>query len=75
MIYKGNKETLRAREDVLARLYRCLRITNEDEPLKDQSLQLFEQIKAALIEATREIYEKQIKEARKEEARATDEKD
>ena len=74
MIYKENKEILRAREDVLARLYQCLRIADESEPLKDESLNLYRKIKIALIYATREIYEKQIEEARKEEARATDKK-
>jgi len=59
-----NTKCTRARDEVIAALYRCLRIANDDEPLRDESLQLFEEIKAALIEATRQIYEPKIKEAR-----------
>lgn len=75
MIYKQNKEIIRARDDVLARLYQCLRIADESEPLRDDSLKLYREIELALIDATREIYEQRIEEAREEEARATDEED
>lgn len=75
MIYRENRQILRARDDVLARLYRCLRIADESEPLKDESLQLYQEIEIALIDATKEIYEKRIEEAREEEARATDKED
>jgi len=75
MIYRENRQILRARDDVLARLYRCLRIADESEPLKDESLKLYQEIEIALIDATREIYEKRIEEAREKEARATDKED
>lgn len=75
MIYKQNKEIIRARDDVLARLYQCLRIADKSEPLRDDSLKLYQEIELALIDATREIYEQRIEEAREEEARATDEED
>lgn len=75
MIYNENSEILRARDDVLARLYRCLRIADEREPLKDDSLKLYREIELALINATREIYEQRIEEARQEESRTTDKED
>lgn len=75
MIYRENRQILRARDDVLAGLYRCLRIADKSEPLKDESLQLYQEVEIALIDATREIYEKRIERAREEEARATDKED
>lgn len=75
MIYNENSEILRARDDVLARLYRCLRIADKNEPLKDDSLKLYREIELALINATREIYEPRIEEARQEESGTTDKED
>ena len=70
-----NRNLLRGREDVLSQLYQTLRIADEDEELKDEALKLYKEIEAALIEATREIYEPQIAEARKEESRTKDKED
>jgi len=70
-----NRNLLRGREDVLSQLYQTLRIADEDEELKDEALKLYREIEAALIEATREIYEPRIEEARKEENRAKDKED
>jgi|DEB0MinimDraft_4_1074332.scaffolds.fasta_scaffold00437_9 hypothetical protein len=70
-----NRNLLRGREDVLSQLYQTLRIADEDEELKDEALKLYKEIEAALIEATREIYEPRIAEARKEENRAKDKED
>lgn len=67
-----NRNLLRGREDVLSQLYQTLRIADEDEELKDEALKLYKEIEAALIEATREIYEPRIAEARKKEDRAKD---
>ena len=55
MIDSNNTATY-AREILLARIYKQLRVDDETEPLQNEALQLYNQITLALIEATRAIY-------------------
>ena len=55
MIDSNNTATY-AREILLARIYKQLRVDVETEPLQNEALQLYNQITLALIEATRAIY-------------------
>lgn len=69
---------LNARTWLFARLYKQLRIEDEENELREEAFALYCEVTKNLIEATREIYEKDIKENRaKEEAnrRKTVEKD
>jgi glycine cleavage system protein P-like pyridoxal-binding family len=69
---------LNARTLLFARLYKQLRIEDEENELKEESFALYCEVTKNLIEAIKEIYEKDIEENRaKEKAnrRKTVEKD
>ena len=49
--------TFNARDVLLARIYKQLRIADQDEPLRDEALKLYNQITLALIGVTERIYD------------------
>jgi len=50
--------TINARDELIAKLYTKLRLDNENEPLRDETLRLYNQITLELIEVTEKIYGK-----------------
>ena len=50
--------TINARDELIAKLYQKLRLDNENEPLRDETLRLYNQITLELIEVTEKIYGK-----------------
>ena len=50
--------TINARDQLIAKLYTKLRLDNENEPLRDETLRLYNQITLELIEVTEKIYGK-----------------
>jgi hypothetical protein len=66
---------LNARDQLIARLYKQLRVEDETNPLQGESLKLYNEIKLALIGVTENVYKEKIEELRKqEESRKTVEK-
>lgn len=49
--------TFNARDVLLARIYKELRLADKDEPLRNESLKLYNQITLALIGVTERIYD------------------
>lgn len=58
---------LNARALLFARLYKQLRLDEEENELRQETLLLYNEVTKNLIQATKEIYEKDIKENRSEE--------
>jgi hypothetical protein len=50
--------TINARDELIAKLYQKLRLDDENEPLRDETLRLYNQITLELIEVTEKIYGK-----------------
>jgi len=50
--------TINARDELIAKLYKKLRLDDENEPLRDETLRLYNQITLELIEVTEKIYGK-----------------
>lgn len=68
--------SIRARDKLIAQLYQHLRIDQKDNPLRNDSRLLFEEIERALIEATKGIYAKdQQSKSDAEASRTKDKKD
>ena len=68
---------LNARDQLIARIYKELRIEDETNPLKGESLKLYNEIKKALIGVTENVYKEEIEELKRkqEESRETVKKD
>ena len=68
---------LNARDQLIARIYKELRIEDETNPLKGESLKLYNEIKKALIGVTENVYKEEIEELKRkqEESRKTVKKD
>ena len=68
---------LNARDRLIARIYKELRIEDEANPLKGESLKLYNEIKKALIGVTENVYKEEIEELKRkqEESRKTVKKD
>ena len=68
---------LNARDRLIARIYKELRIEDEANPLKGESLKLYNEIKKALIGVTENVYKEEIEELKRkqEESRKTIKKD
>ena len=58
-------EQLNARDRLLARLYKELRVEDESNELRQESLDLYNEIKKSLIETIRVIYESDIEEQKR----------
>jgi hypothetical protein len=68
---------LNARDQLIARLYKQLRVEDETNPLQGESLKLYNEIKLALIGVTENVYKEKLEEFKRkqEESRKTVEKD
>ena len=68
---------LNARDQLIARLYKQLRVEDETNPLQGESLKLYNEIKRALIGVTENVYKEKIEQLnrKQEEGRKTVEKD
>ena len=68
---------LNARDQLIARIYKELRIEDEANPLKGESLKLYNEIKKALIGVTENVYKEEIEELKRkqEESRKAVKKD
>ena len=68
---------LNARDRLIARIYKELRIEDEANPLKGESLKLYNEIKKALIGVTENVYKEEIEELKRkqEESRKAVKKD
>jgi len=58
-------EQLNARDHLLARLYKELRVEDESNELRQESLDLYNEVKKSLIETIRVIYENDIEEQKR----------
>ena len=53
---------LNARDRLIARLYKQLRVEDETNPLQGESLKLYNEIKLALIGVTENVYKEKLEE-------------
>jgi len=73
-----DNQQLNARDQLLARLYKELRVEDQNNPLQAESLELYNEIQKTLIGVIRNVYQEQIEEFKRkqeEASRKTVEKD
>jgi len=73
-----DNQQLNARDQLLARLYKELRVEDQNNPLQAESLELYNEVQKSLIGVVKNAYQEQIEEFKrkqKEAARKTVKKD
>jgi len=64
-------QQLNARDQLLARLYKELRVEDQNNPLKAESLELYNEIQKTLIGVIRNVYQEQIEEFKRKQEEAS----
>ena len=72
-----DNQQLNARDQLLARLYKELRVEDQNNPLQAESLELYNEVQKTLIGVVKNVYQEQIEEFKRkqEAARKTVKKD
>jgi uncharacterized protein len=66
-----DNQQLNARDQLLARLYKELRVEDQNNPLQAESLELYNEIQKTLIGVIRNVYQEQIEEFKRKQEEAS----
>jgi uncharacterized protein len=65
-----DNQQLNARDQLLARLYKELRVEDQNNPLQAESLELYNEIQKTLIGVIKNVYQEQIEEFKRKQEEA-----
>ena len=65
-----DNQQLNARDQLLARLYKELRVEDQNNPLQAESLELYNEVQKTLIGVVKNVYQEQIEEFKRKQEEA-----